>query len=243
MSSLKNKVAVITGASTGIGESIARSFATEGASVVLASRDREKLQGVADRLADTVGGVLVAPTDVTIEKQVVALFHQAKEKFNRIDLLVNNAGIAQGGPSDEMTAETWRNVIDVNLTGSFLCSREAFKIMKTQRAGRIINIGSVSAKVPRPHSAPYVASKFGLEGLTRSLALDGREFGISASIVHPGNTDTPIWHGREEVSSKEGLMPPDELARVVLMIATIPPDMNVLESIVLPVSMPFLGRG
>jgi NAD(P)-dependent dehydrogenase (short-subunit alcohol dehydrogenase family) len=163
--------------------------------------------------------------------------------FGRVDILVNNAGVSKGGPTDELSLEVWQQVIGVNLTGAFLCSREAFKIMKSQRTGRIINIGSVSAKVPRINSAPYTTSKFGLEGLTRSLALDGREFGIAVSILHPGNTATPIWVEREQIARQEGVMSPDDLARVAVTIAALPPEVNLLESLVLPVSMPFVGRG
>ena len=243
MGQLQEKVAVVTGASTGIGKSIAAAFATEGAKTVLASRSREKLEVAAKEIQDSGGTTLVVPTNVSVEVDVEDLFRQVMEAFGRVDILVNNAGITTKAPTDELTLEAWQGVIDVNLTGAFLCSREAFKIMKRQQSGRIINIGSISAKVPRPNSAPYVTSKFGLEGFTRSLALDGREHGISVCILHPGNTATPIWEGREEQAQKEGVMSPDDLARVAVTMATLPPDVNVLESIVLPVKMPFLGRG
>jgi NAD(P)-dependent dehydrogenase (short-subunit alcohol dehydrogenase family) len=243
MGQLQECVAVITGASTGIGRSIAGAFAAEGAKTVLASRSREKLEIAADQIRSTGGQVKVVPTDVTLEHEVIDLFRQTLDTFGRVDILVNNAGVSKGGPTDELSLEVWQQVIGANLTGAFLCSREALKIMKPQRSGRIINIGSVSAKVPRVHSAAYTTSKFGLEGLTRSLALDARDFGISASILHPGNTATPIWTGREETARKEGVMSPDDLARVAVMIAALPPEVNMLESIVLPVSMPFVGRG
>jgi NAD(P)-dependent dehydrogenase (short-subunit alcohol dehydrogenase family) len=243
MGQLQDRIAVITGASTGIGKSIAVAFAAEGADTVLASRSREKLELAADEIRNAGGRVSVVPTDVTVEKEVVDLFQQTLDTFGRIDILVNNAGLSKGGPPDELSLEVWQQVIGVNLTGAFLCSREALKIMKPQRSGRIINIGSVSAKVPRSHSAPYTTSKFGLEGLTRSLALDVRDYGIAVSILHPGNTATPIWHGREEIARQEGVMSPDDLARVAVTIATLPPEVNLLESIVLPVSMPFVGRG
>ncbi|MBW1698585.1 MAG: SDR family oxidoreductase [Deltaproteobacteria bacterium] len=243
MGRLQQKVAVITGASTGIGKSIAIAFADEGAKVVLASRSREKLEAAAKEIRSLGGTALVIPTNVVVEADVENLFHQIMEDYGRVDILVNNAGITTKTPTDELTLETWQSVLDVNLTGAFLCSRAALKIMKQQRSGRIINIGSVSAKVPRPHSAPYVTSKFGLEGFTRSLALDGREHGISVCILHPGNTATPIWQGREEQAQKEGVMSADDLARVALAMATLPPDVSMLESIVLPMKMPFLGRG
>jgi len=243
MGQLQDRIAVITGASTGIGQSIAAAFAAEGAKTVLASRSREKLEAVANQILGAGGHAHVVPTDVTAEGQVVALFRQTLDVFGRVDILVNNAGVSKGGPTDELSLEVWQQVIGVNLTGAFLCSREAFKIMKSQRTGRIINIGSVSAKVPRINSAPYTTSKFGLEGLTRSLALDGREFGIAVSILHPGNTATPIWVGREQIARQEGVMSPDDLARVAVTIAALPPEVNLLESLVLPVSMPFVGRG
>jgi NAD(P)-dependent dehydrogenase (short-subunit alcohol dehydrogenase family) len=243
MGQLQDRIAVITGASTGIGRSIAAAFAAEGAKTVLASRNREKLAAAAHEIQRTSGQVLVIQTDVMSEDEVIDLFRQTLDKFGRVDILVNNAGLSQGGPPDELSLELWQRVLGVNLTGAFLCSREAFKIMKNQRSGRIINIGSVSAKVPRVNSAPYTTSKFGLEGLTRSLALDGREHGIAVSIIHPGNTMTPIWNGREEIAREEGVMAPDDLARIAVTIAALPAEVNMLETIVLPVSMPFVGRG
>jgi NAD(P)-dependent dehydrogenase (short-subunit alcohol dehydrogenase family) len=243
MGKLQDRIAVITGASTGIGKSIAIAYAAEGAKTVLASRSTEKLEAVAQKIKRDGGSARVVPVDVTVEDAVVGLFQQTLAAFGRVDILVNNAGVSKGAPTHELSLKVWRQVIDVNLTAAFLCSREALKIMKSQRSGRIINIGSVSAKVPRVHSAAYTTSKFGLEGLTRSLALDAREFGIAVSILHPGNTLTPIWTGREEVARKEGVMSPDDLARVAVTIATLPPEINLLESIVLPVSMPFVGRG
>jgi len=243
MGKLQNRIAVITGASTGIGKSIAVAYAAEGAKIVLASRNAQKLELVAKEIQSAGGSALVVPVDVRDEGAVIDLFRQVVEAFDRVDILVNNAGLSRGGPPDELSLEVWQQVIGVNLTGAFLCSREALKIMKPQHSGRIINIGSVSAKVPRPHSAPYTTSKFGLEGLTRSLALDARDFGIAVSILHPGNTETPIWQGREEVARREGVMSPQDLARVAVTIASLPPEVNLLESIVLPVSMPFVGRG
>lgn len=243
MGQIQDRVAVITGASTGIGKSIAMAFVAEGAKIVLASRSADKLEAVAQEIQGAAGTALVVPVDVTVEDAVVDLFRQAVDAFGRVDILVNNAGVSKGAPTDELSLEVWQQVIDVNLTAAFLCSREALKIMKSQRAGRIINIGSVSAKVPRIHSAAYTTSKFGLEGLTRSLALDARDFGIAVSILHPGNTATPIWTGREDIARQEGVMSPDDLARVAVTIAALPPEVNMLESTVLPVSMPFVGRG
>ena len=243
MGQLQDRIAVITGASTGIGQSIAAAFAAEGAKTVLASRSREKLEVAANEIRSAGGTAHAVPTDVTAEDEVIDLFRQTLDTFGRVDILVNNAGVSKGAPTEELSLEVWQQVLGVNLTGAFLCSREALKIMKGQRSGRIINIGSVSAKVPRFNSAPYTTSKFGLEGLTRSLALDTRDYGIAVSIIHPGNTATPIWQGREQIARKEGVMSPDDLARVAVTIAALPPEVNMLETIVLPVSMPFVGRG
>jgi NAD(P)-dependent dehydrogenase (short-subunit alcohol dehydrogenase family) len=160
-----------------------------------------------------------------------------------LDILVNNAGIGIGGPTEDLSFETWRKVMRVNLDGAFLCAREAFKIMKTQGRGRIINIGSVSAKMPRVNSAPYTTSKFALEGLTRSLALDGRAYGISVGVLQPGNTMTGIWEGRMAAVNQEGVMMPEDLAKVALSMVALPDGVSVLESTILPISMPFLGRG
>jgi NAD(P)-dependent dehydrogenase (short-subunit alcohol dehydrogenase family) len=165
------------------------------------------------------------------------------QAHGRLDILVNNAGIALGGAPDELDPADWRRVIDINLTGAFLCAAEAFRIMKPQGGGRILNIGSVSSQVPRPNSAPYTASKFGLEGLTRALALDGRPHGIAVSVLHPGNVMTRIWEGRESVAQTEGAIDPDDLAKVALTMVTLPPDINMLHGLILPVSMPFVGRG
>jgi len=243
MGQLIDRIAVITGASTGIGKGIAIAYAAEGAKVVLAARSREKLEVVAGEIRSAGGTALVVPTNVTLEEDVIDLFRRTLEVFGRVDILVNCAGITNRSPTDELSLEAWKNVLDVNLNGAFLSSREALRIMKRQRSGRIINIGSISAKSPRPHTAPYTTSKFALEGLTRSLALDARDYGIAVSILHPGNTATPLWDGRKDQAQLEGIMSPSDLARVVVMMAALPPDVNMLESIMLPVSMPFLGRG
>lgn len=243
MGQLTNRVAVVTGASTGIGRSIALAFAKEGAKVALAARRPAELQAAAREIEAAGGTALALPTDVTDEEQVVSLFRRTEASFGSVDILVNNAGTAAGKPTDELSLDAWRKVIDCNLTGVFLCSREALKIMKRQRSGRILNIGSVSAKAPRAHSAAYTTSKYGLEGLTHSLAVDGREYGIAASVIQPGNVATPLWRGREEIVQKEGALSPDDLARIVLLMVTLPAEVNLYEAIVLPLKMPFLGRG
>lgn len=243
MNSLQGRVAVVTGASSGIGEAIAEAFATAGAKVVAAARREEALQGLVARVKASGGQALAVRTDVTLDADIARLFERSLSAFGTVDILVNNAGVSAPGRTEELMPEAWRRVIDTNLTAAFLCSREALKVMKPKRSGRIINIGSISSKMPRPHSAAYTTSKFGLEGLTRSLALDGREFGITASVIQPGNVDTEIWAGREEAARREGMLSPHDVARIALMVATLPADANLLEAIVLPVTQPFLGRG
>ena len=210
-----------------------------------ATRDdsRQALDAVRDEIAAAGGRALAIPTDVTDEDAVADLFARAHAEDGHVDILVNNAGIAGGGPVDELTLATWQRVIDVNLTGAFLCSRAALRVMKPRRRGRILNIGSISAQMPRVHSVPYTTSKFGLEGMTRALALEARPYGIAVSVLHPGNTTSAIWEGREEQTDVEGIMPAAEVARVALLMVTLPPEINMLESVVLPVRQPFLGRG
>jgi NAD(P)-dependent dehydrogenase (short-subunit alcohol dehydrogenase family) len=244
MAYLTGRVAIVTGASSGIGRAIAEAFGAEGARLVLASRGLDRLNTLAETLRSRGSEVVAEAVDVATETEVALLFNRTQEVFGRVDILVNNAGTTARTPTDEMTLAEWQRVIDVNLTGAFLCAREALRMMKRQGGGgRIINIGSVSAKVPRANSAPYTTSKFALEGLTRSLALDGRPFGIAASILHPGNTTSGFWVGREEAASQEGVMNPADVARVAVVMASLPPDVNLLEGVMLPVSMPFLGRG
>lgn len=243
MPRLQDRVAVVTGASSGIGRAIALALAAEGATLLLAARGAERLQQLAGEIAAGGGRALSVPTDVTLEADVEALFARVANEFGRIDLLINNAGITTRDPTDELSLADWQKVLAVNLTGPFLCSRQALRLMKPRRSGRIINVGSVSAKVPRPDAAPYTATKFGLEGLTRSLALDARSFGIAVSIVHPGNTQSEIWAGREETAAREGVMGAEDLTRVIVLMATLPPEVNMLEALVLPLAMPFLGRG
>jgi NAD(P)-dependent dehydrogenase (short-subunit alcohol dehydrogenase family) len=174
---------------------------------------------------------------------VVALFERTVREFGRLDILVNNAGAFDGGPLETLSLETWRNVIDVNLTGPFLCTREALKIMKPQRQGRIINIGSISAQMPREDSAPYTTSKFALAGLTRSTALEGRAFGISASCLHPGNTASERRSISDVPQNQEPMMAVEDLAMVAVTMAALPPYANMLETIVLPVEQLYVGRG
>ena len=237
---LDGKIALVTGGGSGIGKAIAQAFAAAGARVTLAGRRREVLEAAA---GDIGAAAEAAPCDVTDDAQVDSLFAGVAERHGRLDVLVNNAGMSAPGPTHEMDPDKWRKVIDVNLTGAFLCARAALRLMIPAKSGRILNIGSISAQMSRAHAAPYTASKFGLEGLTRSLALDAREHGIAVGILHPGNVATDIWRGREEISRREGLIPLAEIGRAAAAMAGMDPAVNVLTATVLPVTQPYLGRG
>ena len=246
---LDSKVAIVTGGGSGIGKAIARALASEGAQIILAARNHKKLTSAADEIAAEGATVLAVPTDVTDEDQVNALFERVKARFHRVDILVNNAGATDGGPLSEMSVETWDKVIATNLRGPFLCTRSAMRIMKDQGGGRILNIGSISAQRPRLNSGPYATSKFGLWGLTLVTALEGREHGISACCLHPGNTR--IEGAMEEIGAVTGIpdyssepkMKVEEIAEVAKLMASLPPHINMLEAIVLPVKQAYLGRG
>ncbi len=247
MRRLEGKVALITGASRGIGEGIACGFAAEGASLILVARSTEALSQLKRTLNENAGGdtglqILSIPADVTDESQVQAAFKQAMDRFGRLDLLVNNAGVFDGGPLDQLSLETWEKVMAVNLRGPFLCTREALRIMKPQRSGRIINIGSISAQRVRPNSAAYSTSKHGLWGLTQVTALEGREYGISCGCLHPGNVEVDTLAASRKVNG-EPVMQASELAEAVVTMAALPPHMTMLESIVLPINQPYIGRG
>ena len=240
MGQLDGKIAIITGGGTGIGKGIARAFAREGATLVIASRNRANLEATATELRKLGGEVLVVTADVGDEQQVAALFEETMGRFAKLDILVNNSGIFERGAIDELSLEAWQRVVDVNLTGPFLCTRAAMRIMKRQRGGRIINIGSISAQMPRFNSAPYTATKHGLVGLTKTTALEGREFGISAGSLHPGNVTTEMTSA---VQGEEPMMTVDDVASAALTMAALPPYANMLEVIVLPVDQPYVGRG
>jgi len=243
MAQLAGKVALITGAGSGIGKGIARAYAREGARLVLAGRTLAKLEDTAAECAALSAQAAVVACDVADEAQVASLFARALETFGRLDILVNNAGAFDGGPLDELSLETWQRVIDVCLTGPFLCTREAMRVMKPQGGGRIINIGSISAQVSRMDSAPYTTAKFGLVGLTRASALEGRAHGIAVSVLHPGNTRTERRAASDTAADQEPMMTVDELAQAALTMAALPSHVNMLEAIVLPVEQLYLGRG
>src|SRR5690606_27708439 len=185
---------------------------------------------------------LAVATDVTDEAAVQTLFDRAVERFGTVDVVINNAGIADSTAVDEMSLELWHQVIDTNLTSAFLCSRAAFRVMKGKGRGRIVNIGSISARVPRQNSPAYAASKFGLDGLTRSLAIDGREHNIAASIFHPGIVATEIAPGAVKLPDNFAASPED-IAGVIVHMCDIPDHLNFYEGMVVQIDLPFLGRG
>ncbi len=243
MGQLDGKIVIITGAGTGIGKGIARAYAKEGATVVLASRNQANLEETAVEMRTYGATALVVPTDVTDEAQVIALFARTMAEFGRVDILVNNSGAFDGGPLEELTLAAWQKVLSINLTGPFLCSREAMRIMKKQGGGRIINIGSISAQMARMNSVPYTTTKHGLVGMTKAAALEGRDFGVVVSCLHPGNTLTERRAANSSAADQEPMMTVDELAMTALTMATLPPHVNLLEAIVLPVQQAYLGRG
>jgi len=242
MSILQGRVALVTGASSGIGEACARAFAAKGAKVVLAARRMERLEKLVAALEEQGAEALAVATDVTDESAVEALFDGAMERFGTVDVLINNAGIADSTPVDEMPLALWMQVIQTNLTSAFLCSRAAFRIMKRQQRGRILNIGSISARVPRANSPAYAASKWGLDGLTRSLAIDGREHNIAASIFHPGIVATEIAPGAVKLPSDLSADPRD-IADIIVHMCDVPDHLNFYEALVVQNKIPFLGRG
>ncbi len=247
------KVAIVTGAGTGIGKQAALALLHEGYSVVLAGRRRELLDATAEQGKGSGSPTRVVPADVSDPASVKALFAQTKEVFGRLDLLFNNAGIgAPGIPLEDLTYEQWKSVVDINLTGAFLCTQEAFRIMKSQdpRGGRIINNGSISAHAPRPNSAPYTATKHGMTGLTKATSLDGRKYDIACGQVDIGNAATemtarmkrgvPQANGSLEV---EPTFDAQQVARAVVYMASLPLEANVLFMTVMATKMPFVGRG
>src|SRR5438094_6876780 len=244
------KVALVTGAGSGVGRAVALTLMQAGYALVLSGRRPEPLQKTAQAAK---GESLVVPTDVGNPASVKALFAKAKEAFGRLDLLFNNAGIgAPAIPLEDLTYEQWKAAVATNLTGAFLCTQEAFKIMKSQtpRGGRIINNGSISAHAPRPFSAPYTATKHGITGLTRSTSLDGRAYDIACGQVDIGNAATEMTERMAEgVPQANGTMAPEprmdveHVAQAVVYMAGLPLESNVQFLTVMATKMPFIGRG
>ena len=248
-----SKVALVTGAGTGIGRKTALRLLEEGYSVVLAGRRIEMLEKTKREAGDSGSRTLIAPTDVGSPESVRELFNKIRETFGRLDLLFNNAGIgAPAVPLEEISYEQWKAVVDVNLTGAFLCTQEAFRIMKEQkpRGGRIINNGSISAHVPRPFSSPYTATKHAITGLTRSTSLDGRPYDIACGQIDIGNAATEMTdrmaEGIIQADGKKAVEPrmdAENVANAVVYMAGLPLDANVLFMTVMATKMPFVGRG
>ncbi len=247
------KVAIVTGAGSGIGKQVAIALLADGYSVVLAGRRKEMLDATAAASPPHASRTLVVPTDVADPAAVAALFGRTKEIFGRLDLLFNNAGIG-GAPKllEDLTYDQWKKVVDTNLTGVFLCTQEAFRIMKSQdpRGGRIINNGSISAHTPRPNSAPYTATKHALTGLTKSTSLDGRKYDIACGQIDIGNAATELTarmsQGVPQANGSiavEPTMDSQHVARAVLYMASLPLDANVEFMTVMATKMPFIGRG
>ncbi|HEU5135807.1 MAG TPA: SDR family oxidoreductase [Steroidobacteraceae bacterium] len=239
---MEKRVALITGAGSGIGKATALAFLREGYRVVLAGRRADKLEAVA-REAGESAETLCVLADVTKPDDVRALFDAAKARFGRVDVLFNNAGLnAPFLPLEDMPYEKWREVIDTNLTGAFLCTQQAFRLMKDQepRGGRIINNGSISAHTPRPNSAPYTASKHALTGLTKSTSLDGRPYDIACGQIDIGNAMTKLG---SRLPEPEPMMDVNHVANAVLQMAKLPPEANVQFMTILATKMPYIGRG
>jgi NAD(P)-dependent dehydrogenase (short-subunit alcohol dehydrogenase family) len=247
------KIAIVTGAGSGIGRRTALALLQEGYSVVLAGRHQDSLESTATEAGSAGARTLIVPADVTSPNSVRALFAKTKETFGRLDLLFNNAGInVPPVPLEDLTFEQWKSVLDTNLTGAFLCTQEAFRIMKNQqpRGGRIINNGSISAHVPRPNSAPYTATKHAMTGLTKSTALDGRKFDIVCGQIDIGNAATDLTEKmRKGVLQADGsiavepTMDADHVAQAVIYMASLPLEANVLFLTVMATQMPYVGRG
>ncbi len=249
---MNHRVAIVTGAGSGIGKASALALLGDGYCVALAGRRMEALLQTA---AESAAGQRALPvaTDVTSPESVRALFAETKQKFARLDVLFNNAGTtAAGVPLEELTFEQWKAVVDVNLTGAFLCTQEAFKMMKSQdpMGGRIINNGSISAHAPRPHSAPYTATKHAVTGLTKSTSLDGRRYNIACGQIDVGNALTEMAAAMTKgVPQADGsikvepVMDVNHVASMVLHMANLPLEANIQFATIMATKMPFVGRG
>lgn len=246
-----NKIAIVTGAGSGIGRAVSVALEAAGYSVVLAGRRAAELKQTAG--LGRAGRLVPVPTDVTDSESVRALFAKTKERFGRIDLLFNNAGTgAPAVPFEELTHEQWTSVVNVNLTGAFLCAQQAVKLMKEQRprGGRIINNGSISAHAPRPNSAPYTATKHAITGLTKSLSLDGRAFDIACGQIDIGNAATEMTERMQQgVPQADGRVMAEprmdvrHVADAVVYMAGLPLEANVQFMTVMATKMPYVGRG
>jgi NAD(P)-dependent dehydrogenase (short-subunit alcohol dehydrogenase family) len=247
------KSALVTGAGTGIGKAAALALLQNGYSVAFAGRRREPLEAAIAQSGAPAGRALAVPTNVADPASVAALFAQVKEKFGRLDVLFNNAGVGAPGVNlEDLTFEQWKNVVDINLTGVFLCTQQAIRLMKDQtpRGGRIINNGSISAHAPRPNSAPYTSTKHAITGLTKSTSLDGRKYDIACGQIDIGNAHTDLAarmaNGVPQANGQiavEPLMDVQHVASAVVYMASLPLDANVQFMTIMATKMPFVGRG
>ena len=247
------KVAVVTGAGTGIGRAVALTLHNAGYRVAVAGRRKDPLEETLAMARATEDTMLIAPTDVADPLDVRALFKSVNQSFGRLDVLFNNAGVgAPAVPMEELTVEQWRKVVDINLSGVFYCCQEAIQLMKSQdpKGGRIINNGSISAHTPRPFTAPYTATKHAISGLTKSIALDGREHNIACSQIDIGNAATEMTEAfAKGVLQADGQKRPEarmdvqHVADAVLFMANLPLDANVLSMTIKATTMPYEGRG
>jgi NAD(P)-dependent dehydrogenase (short-subunit alcohol dehydrogenase family) len=242
LSVLNNRVVVVTGASSGIGKACAMGFVAKGAKVVLAARRVDRLADLVAQIEADGGEALAVATDVTDEAAVANLFAAAVARFGTVDVLINNAGIAENTPVDQTSLEHWNQVITTNLTSAFLCAKHAWPIFKAGGHGRIVNVGSISAKVPRSECPSYTASKFGLSGLTHALALDGRDHSIAVSIFHPGIVATEIMPGSVKLQENFAATP-EEAAGIIIHMCDMPDHLNFYEALMVQNKLPFLGRG
>lgn len=248
-----SKVAIITGAGSGIGKATALAFLNDGYRVAFAGRRRAALDDAIEEAGANASHAIAVPTDVSDAAAVNNLFSKARDTFGRVDVVFNNAGInAPGVPLEELTVDQWKAVVDINLTGMFLCIQAAFRVMKDQdpRGGRIINNGSISAHAPRPNSAPYTATKHGVTGLTKCASLDGRKYDIACSQIDIGNAMTELAARMAKgVPQADGSIKPEammnvrEVASAVLYMASLPLDTNVQFMTIMASKMPFVGRG
>jgi len=248
-----NRTALVTGAGTGVGRAVALALLKDGYRVALAGRRKEMLEQTATQAGAVAKNALIVPTDVGKPDQVGALFAKIKDGFGRLDVLFNNAGgNAPGVPFEDLPFEKWQSVVDVNLTGMFLCAQAAFRMMKDQvpRGGRIINNGSISAHTPRPGSAPYTATKHGVTGLTKTISLDGRPYDIACGQVDIGNAISPMTERMAQgvrqangTTAPEPRMDPVHVGNAVVFMANLPLDVNVFTLTIMATKMPFVGRG
>jgi NAD(P)-dependent dehydrogenase (short-subunit alcohol dehydrogenase family) len=240
---LEGTVAIVTGAGSGIGRAVARSLGDAGAAVALAARSLDRLENAAEDIRSSGALAMAVQCDVTSESEVVAMFDRVDAELGPVGVLVNNAGTLSSALIEDTTLTDWRHVLDVNLTGAFLCMRQAIRLMRPRKQGRILNIGSISASVPRPMTASYAASKAGLVALSRTAAIEARPHGIAIGCLHPGNVRTEMRQDMTDPVNREDMMSVDEVAELAMAMLLVAPTTTVWELTALPIDQAFLGRG